>query len=205
MIVMLLFIITRTKHQTHLIDKNIYPEMDHVFSNRHKIRHELDNLLASNKWSKWSGDYTSKPTPIFSKMTDKEIINRIKQREQPLNSGDSGWKLYSLILNKNIITDNAQHCPATMKLLQSNNIINAGFSCIEPNFTIDSHRDFNKSIVRCHIPLIIPIGDCALQIEDEIVHWNNNDYFIFDDTMQHKAWNKTDRNRIVLIIDLQRR
>jgi beta-hydroxylase len=39
-------------------------------------------------------------------------------------------------------------------------------------------------------------------MNDEIKMWDMNNYFIFDDTYDHQAWNYTDENRIVLILDI---
>ena len=38
----------------------------------------------------------------------------------------------------------------------------------------------------------------------ETKKWNDNEYFIFDDTFDHQAWNYTKEKRIVLIIDIMR-
>ena len=47
-------------------------------------------------------------------------------------------------------------------------------------------------------------GDCAMEINNDIIKWNIYEYFIFDDTCFHQAWNNTDENRFVLIIDIKR-
>ena len=93
-------------------------------------------------------------------------------------------------------------CWIIIKIKEIPNIINAGFSCLEPNVETSLHKGHNNKIVRVHIPMIIPDGDTAIKIDNKIVKWHNNDYFIFDDTFYHQAWNRTNNNRIVLLIDV---
>ena len=89
---------------------------------------------------------------------------------------------------------------------------------MEPGCHIGEHKDFNNKFYRLHIPLIIPkINNeitesfvvktqseklCTLQVENDYRIWKNNEYFIFDDTCLHNAWNNTSDMRIVLLIDL---
>lgn len=179
---------------------------------------ELINILDSDKWGIWSSDYTT--TPIFTKMTEKQIIERIESNSGKINSTkEPSWRLFGLILNKQILP-NASLCPNTIKILQScsSRILNAGFSVLEPKSYIGEHKDFNNKFYRLHIPLIIPkinntISNsfiekaqseslCVLQVENDYRIWKDNEYFIFDDTCLHNAWNNTSDIRIVLLIDL---
>lgn len=200
------------------IDTKLYPEAEKIFNNRNIIIEELHTILDKD-WSIWSNDY--KTTPIFTKMTDEDILQRLNQNASKIGSTkDPAWRLYSLLLNKKTL-DNSKTCPNTTKLLleNSNRILNAGFSLLEPNCYIGMHRDYNNKFYRLHIPLIIPKnndlydksilskseasnGLAVLQVEDEYRIWKSNEYFIFDDTCNHNAWNYTDENRIVLIVDL---
>ncbi len=200
--VIVYFLINIKAKSKYLIPNETYPQMENIFQNRHIILKELNNILKLNKWSRWNG-YNEEQTPIFSKMTIKEIAQRMYDNEDYINTKNSAWRLFGLILNKTKLS-NACLCPKTMSLINAHNIVNAGFSCLEAGFTIDKHKDYNKNIVRCHIPLIIPSGNCKLQINEDMIQWDYDSYFIFDDTMEHMAWNKTTENRIVLIIDLER-
>ena len=194
------------------------PEAQKIFVNRHIIKNELIRILDSDKWGIWSSDY--KETPIFTEMTDTEIIARIEKTQGKIKSTENpSWRLFSLILNKKDLP-NSNLCPETMKLLKScsNRILNAGFSVLEPNCYIGEHKDFNDKFYRLHIPLLIPNKNeeisnsfitqkdatelCVLQVENDYRVWKDNEYFIFDDTCLHNAWNNTPDIRIVLLIDL---
>ena len=55
-----------------------------------------------------------------------------------------------------------------------------------------------RSIV--HLPLIVP-GDCGFRVGGETREWTIGEAFAFDDTIEHEAWNRSDQDRAVLIID----
>ena len=81
-------------------------------------------------------------------------------------------------------------------------VINAGFSCLEAGKSTDYHTDNNDEFYRVQFPLIIPNGNCKFKINNEIIDWSKP--FIFDDNCLHQAWNITDKNRFVLILDILR-
>jgi len=200
------------------IENKEFPEAKIIFNSRDIIREELNNILNSDKWGIWSNDY--KTTPIFTKMTDEEITKRITENSGKIGSTkEPSWRLFGLILNK-MDLPNAELCPNTVKLLKdsSKRILNAGFSILEPGCYIGKHQDFNNKFYRLHIPLIIPkinksidkifVSEeeskklCVLQVENDYRVWKDDDYFIFDDTCLHDAWNTSDEIRIVLLVDL---
>jgi len=181
--------------------------MKYIFDNKQIIIEEFkQNILNSNKWSNWMEYDKISNTPIFSKMSPSEIIKRMKDNSCSLNVGKPSWKIFGLMLYGNFINDNIKECPKTMNILKHcDEIVNAGFSCLESNVTTSLHHDFNHDILRCHIPIIIPMGNTAIKINNDIIKWHDNEYFIFDDTYDHQAWNYTNNIRIVLILDLKKK
>ena len=57
------------------VNTNEFSEAQKIFEQRDIIKKDLINILSSDKWGIWSSDYKS--TPIFTKMTDSEIVSRI--------------------------------------------------------------------------------------------------------------------------------
>jgi len=51
-----------------------------------------------------------------------------------------------------------------------------------------------------HLPLIVPEG-CEFRVGGETRPWVQGRAFAFDDTIEHEAWNRSDRDRAVLIVD----
>jgi len=77
----------------------------------------------------------------------------------------------------------------------------AGFSLLKPHCHIHPHRGYAGQFLRCHLPLIVPDGDCALRVAGETRRWQVGRPVIFADRVEHEAWNNTDEPRIVLLLD----
>jgi hypothetical protein len=205
LVLFLLFLLINKKNEDkHIANNSDYLDMKYIFDNRKIIQEEFfNNIIKSENWTNWMEYDKVSNTPIFTKMSRDEILNRMFQNKCSLDNGKPSWKLFGLFLYGQPINENIKLCSNTIEMLKNcNGIINAGFSCLEPGVITALHRDFNKKVLRCHIPIYIPQGDTAIKINNEIKYWNDNEYFIFDDTYDHQAWNYTKEKRIVLIIDI---
>lgn len=78
------------------------------------------------------------------------------------------------------------------------------FSNFEANTIIKPHFDrlHPHNIIRCHLGITVPDGDCKLKVNGHERKWSEGEFLIFDDAFEHEAWNRTETNRIVLLIDL---
>ena len=181
-----------------LIPFDSYPELYTIFKNKHLIINELNNIIKSTKWILYD-DLHHKS--LFKKNDINEIFTKLRSKETTLNSSNNPtWKLYGLLFNKHVYNED---CPETIKmLLNIPYVINAGFSCLEAGKATDYHTDNNDEFYRVQFPLIIPKGNCKFKINNEIIDWSEP--FIFDDNCLHQAWNITDKNRFVLILDILR-
>jgi len=45
---------------------------------------------------------------------------------------------------------------------------------------------------------------CGLRVGNETRHWQAGSSLLFDETRQHEAWNLTDEDRAVLLLDVKR-
>jgi aspartate beta-hydroxylase len=98
-------------------------------------------------------------------------------------------------------------CPETAKLLESLPLArisgrapNAFFSMLKPGSHIPAHTGVTNTRAIIHLALDIPDG-CGFRVGGETRNWVEGKAFAFDDTIEHEAWNKSDRRRAVLIID----
>ena len=55
----------------------------------------------------------------------------------------------------------------------------------------------------CHLPLIVPPG-CGFRVGGEVREWREGELLVFDDTVEHEAWNDGASDRIILIFDVWR-
>jgi aspartyl/asparaginyl beta-hydroxylase (cupin superfamily) len=83
-------------------------------------------------------------------------------------------------------------------------VFNAGYSFMAPGATISPHTGYTGDVLRFHLGLICPEGDCALRVGKEQHGWKDREAFLFDDTEEHEAWNRTEYGRLIIIADLRR-
>ena len=67
---------------------------------------------------------------------------------------------------------------------------------------IAAHRGPTNLRLRCHLGIDVPRGDCGIRVGDETRQWEAGRCLVFDDFFEHEAWNHTEHDRIVLIVDL---
>ncbi len=82
------------------------------------------------------------------------------------------------------------------------------FSMSMPGCEVIPHKDNEAwigSVLRMHIGLSCPEGDCALKVGDESRSWVDGEVLVFDSANEiHSAWNRTDQPRLILIVDVDR-
>lgn len=122
------------------------------------------------------------------------------------NSAD--WSAFHLFKRGNLVAENANRCPKTMALLktapqpiQQERTPAAMFSCLKPKTHIPPHTGVSNVRLVTHVPLIVP-PDCGFRVGNTTRGWEPGKAFVFDDTIEHEAWNESDQLRVVLIFDI---
>ncbi len=77
------------------------------------------------------------------------------------------------------------------------------FSALQAKTHIPPHNGFLNTRLICHLPLIVP-GSGALRVGNETRAWTLGQALVFDDSIEHEAWNGSDQLRVVLIFDIWR-
>jgi aspartate beta-hydroxylase len=77
----------------------------------------------------------------------------------------------------------------------------AFFSLLEPNTHIPPHTGVTNTRLTVHLPLIVP-PNCGFRVGGETREWVPGKAWVFDDTIEHEAWNRSDAPRAVLIFDI---
>ena len=75
------------------------------------------------------------------------------------------------------------------------------FSILRPGTHILPHRGVTNTRVVAHLPLVVP-DDCAIVVGGEQHVWCEGEVVVFDDTFEHEAWNRSDRTRAILLMDV---
>jgi hypothetical protein len=96
----------------------------------------------------------------------------------------------------------------TMQFLESvrdeMGLISVFFSSIKPDAKFLLHFNHDPYLYRAHLGLTIPPGDMGLKVCDTVVKWKEGKVFVFDTTNPHMAWNFSNQERTVLIVDFYR-
>ena len=113
------------------------------------------------------------------------------------------WEVFGLYgIDGKRIEENAEKCPNTTAIVEAiPGMRTAGFSMLAPGCRISPHNGYTDEVLRCHLGLIIPNGDCCLRVEETCYNWQVGKAFVFDDRLLHEAWNLTEHPRYVLLVD----
>ena len=74
------------------------------------------------------------------------------------------------------------------------------FSILKAGRTIPPHTGVTNIRSIVHLPLIVP-GNCGFRVGGEMREWREGEAFVFDDTIEHEAWNRSGEDRALLILD----
>jgi aspartyl/asparaginyl beta-hydroxylase (cupin superfamily) len=75
------------------------------------------------------------------------------------------------------------------------------FSVLQPRTRIPPHTGIANFRLVVHLPLVLP-GNCGFRVGGETREWRIGEAWVFDDTIEHEAWNDSDEIRIILICDI---
>lgn len=118
--------------------------------------------------------------------------------------GARGWRTFGLYAFGTRQSEGCARCPQTeMIVKQIPGLMMAGFSRLEPGTRIIPHcgyEGYSGYVLRLHLGLNIP-DECGLRVGHEIHIWKEGECIIFDDSVEHEAWNRSNRTRTVLLCD----
>lgn len=77
------------------------------------------------------------------------------------------------------------------------------FSLLKAGARIAPHTGMFNTRLVSHLPLIVPPA-CHFRVGNEVRQWHEGKLFVFDDTIEHEAWNDSAEDRVVLIFDVWR-
>ena len=75
------------------------------------------------------------------------------------------------------------------------------FSALTPRTRIPPHTGVANFRLLVHLPLILPPG-CGFRVGGETREWKFGEAWVFDDTIEHEAWNNSDELRVIMICDV---
>jgi aspartate beta-hydroxylase len=118
------------------------------------------------------------------------------------------WSAYFLWNQSDAIAGHIARCPATALALEAvprcrvqGRAPTAFFSILDAKTRIPPHTGITNTRLTVHLPLIVPT-DCGFRVGSSSREWVPGQAWIFDDTIEHEAWNMSDTPRAILIFDI---
>lgn len=121
---------------------------------------------------------------------------------------DPAWSAFHLLRDGQEVPANVARCPATMAALAAIPIPwiarrspMALLSVLRAGTHIPPHTGMLNTRLICHLPLIVPQG-CRLRVGNIERTVEPGRMMIFDDSIEHEAWNDSDAVRVVLLFEI---
>jgi aspartate beta-hydroxylase len=143
--------------------------------------------------------------------------SNVKPYIEGVVTGDAGldglansleWSSIHLIKAGTRNQDLLNKCPVTQKVLTqlpmpvlAGNAPEVFLSVLKPGAEIKPHFGLSNIKLTVHLGLEIP-ENCAIRVGQETQSWSDGKVMIFDDSFEHEAWNRSDKERKVLIIEV---
>jgi aspartyl/asparaginyl beta-hydroxylase (cupin superfamily) len=167
--------------QTFYSVDDTFPELGQIHPLRSAIMAELSHIN-DQKWNPWP---------------EKELY------------GQGSWKIFPLYAFGVWAEDNCRQVPVLTRFVKSlPNMRLATLSKLSPKLKLEPHRGWgshSNHVLRCHYGIDIPSPDsCYIRVNGDVQYHQNDRWLVFDDSEEHMAENKSDKDRLVLIIDMAR-
>jgi len=118
------------------------------------------------------------------------------------------WTSFHLYKGGQPVPQNIERCPKTAEALQLIDAVhlagtcpNVMFSVLQPKAKIPPHHGESNARLVAHLPLVVPEG-CLFRVGYDNRRWVEGEVLIFDDTIEHEAWNDSDEIRVVMLFDV---
>lgn len=118
------------------------------------------------------------------------------------------WSVFYLWRDGKPLDEHLECCPQTARLLRNSPILEvpgyaptAFFSILDAKSHIPAHTGVTNTRLIVHVPLVVPEA-CRFRVGSETRQWQPGQALVFDDTIEHEAWNDSDVPRAVLIFDI---
>ncbi|WP_374569229.1 aspartyl/asparaginyl beta-hydroxylase domain-containing protein [Ideonella sp.] len=173
-------------------DRQQFPWLDEIEAGTEQIREEFLAVLPSDEGF----------APYITYRSDQPLNQWVELNNSPR------WSAYHLLKDGQRAEPGASRCPQTMALLakapqpdQPGRTPVAMFSLLKPHTRIPPHHGVSNARLLVHLPLIVPEG-CGFRVGNQTRQWEPGKAWVFDDTIEHEAWNNSDKLRVILIFDI---
>ncbi len=170
-----------------------FPWLDDIESATPEIRAELLRVLVADR----EGLQPYIDFPSSMPLDQFRELNRSRR-----------WSAYFLWNQSEAVAGHIARCPATARALEKvprcrieRRAPTAFFSILDAKTRIPGHTGITNTRLTVHLPLVVP-PDCGFRVGGTTREWVPGQAWVFDDTIEHEAWNESDTPRAILIFDI---
>lgn len=174
-------------------DRSDFPWLDSIEAAFEDIRTELTQVLVADRAG--LEPYIAYPDDV--PLDQWKELNRSRR-----------WSAYFLSNQGVERPEHMARCPRTVQALKGApqcDVAQRGptsyFSVLDAGTRIPPHSGVTNTRLIVHLPLIVP-PDCGFRVGSETREWVAGKAWVFDDTIEHEAWNHSDAPRAILIFDI---
>jgi aspartate beta-hydroxylase len=175
-------------------ERSLFPWLEALEAASNQIRTELMRVLVADR----EGLQPYIDFPAGLPIDQFAELNRSRK-----------WSAYFLWNQSQPNPGHIARCPVTAQTLEEvvprcrvrGRAPTAFFSLLDPNTRIPAHTGITNTRCTVHLPLIVP-PNCGFRVGSTTREWAPDQAWVFDDTIEHEAWNLSDTPRAVLIFDI---
>jgi len=180
--------------QIQFYERAAFPWLADLESATDEIRDELGTLLETEAgFAPYVVDEKNRPHGDFHGL-----------------NGNPDWSALHLYKDGAAVAANIARAPRTFAAMEIVPLCHCAkrtpavmFSLLCAGTRIPAHNGMLNTRLICHLPLIVPPG-CALRVGNEVREWELGKTLIFDDSIEHEAWNNSASDRVILLFDIWR-
>jgi aspartyl/asparaginyl beta-hydroxylase (cupin superfamily) len=174
-------------------ERSEFPWLDAIEAATDEIRAELMRVLVADR----EGLQPYIDFPASMPLDQWRDLNRSRR-----------WSAYFLWNQGEANAGHMARCPVTARMMDTaprcrvaSRAPTAFFSILDANTKIPAHTGVTNTRCTVHLPLIVPPG-CGFRVGATTREWVPGEAWVFDDTIEHEAWNNSDTPRAILIFDV---
>jgi aspartate beta-hydroxylase len=180
--------------QRQFFSREAFPWIAGLEQSTAAIRHELLEVM--------------KQPSVFRPYVQGDASRPHNAQNGMLNNPD--WSAFYLYKDGDLVAENAARCPQTMAAIAKVPLTDVQyrspsvlFSLLRPGAHIPPHCGLINTRLIGHLPLVVPPG-CTFRVGNETRSWVEGEAWLFDDTFEHEAWNRSNETRVILIFEVWR-
>jgi aspartyl/asparaginyl beta-hydroxylase (cupin superfamily) len=174
-------------------DESLFPWLPRLEQGTEAVRAELEAVIRED----WGTFHPYIQYPEGAPLRQWKALNQ-----------SPAWSAFDLWRDGKRFEANCARCPYTAALLAELPVAaqegygpSAMFSVLAPRTRIPPHTGSTNLRLIVHLPLILP-PRCRFRVGNETREWRQGKAWVFDDTIEHEAWNDSDETRVILMFDV---